>query len=267
MGWKDYPDNEPFGEQEPYQTLSVNRHSKQMKLILFWKVHFYPDLTVMNSLSRSWSVWWDNQYGSDCWVSWGTTRSYKWVSNWASKAPWVTIWNSANEYLRSPDRHASSQNQERPGCSGEAEGVWRHPPALWQGKSQTCKTTLNVYLMPLSVMLPIFPYMPCLSLDSDIKSNLRHATAKCLGCAVCFCCLNFNVFPQRKRMVVPAALKIVRLKPSRKVSVKIILLTIIWVWQWWALYPETDHLIDEPNFWIRLLSRVLGLYWHIYLYW
>lgn len=30
-------------------------------------------------------------------------------------------------------RYASPQNQERPGCSGETEGVRRYPPSLWQG--------------------------------------------------------------------------------------------------------------------------------------
>lgn len=74
-------------------------------------------------------------------------------------------------------------------------------------------------------MLTIFPYMPCLSVDSDIKLNLRHAIAQYLGCAACFFfCLTLTTLPQRKRMVVPAALKIVRLKPSRKVNLKLILI-------------------------------------------
>lgn len=30
-------------------------------------------------------------------------------------------------------RHAAPQNQERPGCSGETEGVRRYPSTLWQG--------------------------------------------------------------------------------------------------------------------------------------
>lgn len=51
-------------------------HSKLRKHILFLIDCFLPDLTVMSSLSRSWSVWWDNLYGSDCWVSWGFMRSY-----------------------------------------------------------------------------------------------------------------------------------------------------------------------------------------------
>lgn len=56
-------------------------------------------------------------------------------------------------------------------------------------------------------------------------------------------------------MVVPAALKIVRLKPTRKVRFRFILiynnlsLTMM-------SSPETDHRIDETTFRIRLLSQV-----------
>lgn len=180
--------------QELYQTIHIHflTHSKLRKHILFLIDCFLPDLTVMSSLSRSWSVWWDNLYGSDCWVSWGFMRSYKWASH---PAPWVTVWNSSHEYLFPPDRHASPQNQERPGCSGEAEGVWRHPPTLWQGDwSQTCGTTLCVALMASSMMLTIFPYMPCLSKDSDIKikSETCHCTVSWMCCLFLFSDMGFS---------------------------------------------------------------------------
>lgn len=36
-------------------------------------------------------------------------------------------------------RYAAPQNQERPGRSGEAEGVRRHPPTLRQGDESMTK--------------------------------------------------------------------------------------------------------------------------------
>lgn len=44
-------------------------------------------------------------------------------------------------------RHAPPQNQERSGCSGETEGVRRHPSTLWQGDESwpVCSIVLAVF--------------------------------------------------------------------------------------------------------------------------
>lgn len=92
------PDKGPFRNCKNHVQLHTCifflTHSKLGKHILFLSDCFLPDLTMMSLLSRSWSVWWDNLYGSDCWVSWGFMCSYKWASDFA---PWVTVWNSSHE--------------------------------------------------------------------------------------------------------------------------------------------------------------------------
>lgn len=67
-----------------------------------------------------------------------------------------------------------------------------HPMTRWLVSNMQNHTVVCVALKALSVMLPIFPYMPCLSFDSDIKSNLRRASALYLGLAACFFLLTFD---------------------------------------------------------------------------
>lgn len=130
------------------------------------------------------------------------------------------------------------------------------------------------------------PYIPCLNSDSEKKPCLRLAYPVTVE-TLCFPLdLTLAVVPQRKRMVVPAALKIVRLKPTRKVSpthlakgLRSNVSTKIWLedaerlkskcyilqgatfltWQGWALCPETDHLLMRQTFRIWFLSQVWDL--------
>lgn len=113
-------------------------------------------------------------------------------------------------------RHVATQNQARTGCSGEAEGVWWDPPTLWQGNEDHYCCTVAVHL--LSVMFLLLPYLTLFEywLWKQIMSETR-LPGNVEGFFVVLC-LILNCVQQRKRMVVPAALKIVRLKPTRKVS-------------------------------------------------
>lgn len=176
--------------------------------------YLLPDLTVMNSLSRSWSVWWDNLYGSDCWVSWGFTHPIP-----LHGLPFEFCHIKRYFLLTGMLPHKTKRGQAALERLKVFDGI---PPPYDKVIGVKRGTTPSVAFMALSMMWTIFPYMPCLSIDSDIKSNLRHVTAQCLGYALCFFCLTLLTLPQRKRMVVPAALKIVRLKPSRKVSLEIV---------------------------------------------
>lgn len=68
----------------------------------------------------------------------------------------------------------------------------------------------------LSVMLSILPTLFEENFEKEIWSET--CCPQCLDLLFFFLCLIFDSGLQRKRMVVPAALKIVRLKPTRKVS-------------------------------------------------
>ncbi len=111
-----------------------------------------PCLTVMSSLSRSWTSI-DETNFSDLIAE--SRRGRTFVLGQINKRFICSgcylrmYWTQVFSLLT---RHAAPQNQERPGCSGEAEGVRRYPPTVWQGDESQLTTKGHVTLTLLSVM-------------------------------------------------------------------------------------------------------------------
>lgn len=65
------------------------------------------------------------------------------------------------------NRHAAPQNQEGTGCSGEAEGVRRYPPTLWQGDERRLTTECHVFIVwPLHVASTLLSMMSSITLTT-----------------------------------------------------------------------------------------------------
>lgn len=102
------------------------RHMKGCICIHLW----YLLSTVKLFIAKLMIYWWSRLQTSDFFFSLAYVDG-----NWG-----CFIFLKHNLSL---NRYAASQNQERSGCSGEAEGVWWYPPTLWQG--MLVMSFLNLY--------------------------------------------------------------------------------------------------------------------------
>lgn len=111
-------------------------------------------------------------------------------------APVVAPWTYIDLFFFVQNRDAAPQNQEGTGCSGEAEGVRRYPPSLWQGDEPPRISILTVADTCgfSAVNDALLPYLPCLSINLEMKSSLRHAVLAMFGLCISFYIWLWNLF-------------------------------------------------------------------------
>ena len=117
---------------------------------------FYPeaDHPLMRQTLRIWLL---------SWVKDVCLCLVKWTFDTADDGYLNIYWTYKNPHLT---RNAAPQNQERPGCSGEAEGVRRYPPTLRQGD---WRLATGAILYPYSVW-PLHVALTLLSMMTILQS-------------------------------------------------------------------------------------------------
>jgi len=165
--------------QSPQQDLLED--SKRWVLFIYFPLHWLFAVVALQTMMNPFipnlnPVWWFQS--TDLTTEFEFHWDYLWL---AAHFEWMCEGLNMLTFL---NRYASTQNQERSGCSGQAEGFWWDPSSLWQGRLFWVKLVFHRIVVELEIgLIPFF-----------ISKS----------------------FPQRKRVVVPAALKIVCLKPTRK---------------------------------------------------